>query len=143
MIVGFFDRAHRAIVRVVVTGGKQSATLHLEVDTGSQPHICMDEDWADHLGIVTTKGHRATFADGRSKTVLAGAAKVDWFGRSTDVEVIVWPRSKQSAPEDRSQHRYRGTPEGLIGRKLLASNAVSTDYVNGRVAIIEPAPSGA
>jgi predicted aspartyl protease len=143
MIAGFFDRAHRAIVRVVVTGGKQSATLHLEVDTGSQPHICMDEDWADHLGIVTTKGHRATLADGKSKSVLAAAAAVSWHGSLHPVEVIVWPRSKKATPLDKSLTQYRGTPEGLIGRQLLMGSALSLDYLNRQVLITQPPPSGA
>ena len=143
MLFGFLDKAQRAIVRVTVSGVAHTATLHLEVDTGSQPHLCLDEDWADYLGIDTRTGHRATFADGKSKTVLAGAAKVDWLGKDLAVEVIVWPRPRKSAVMDKSQSRYRGDPEGLIGRKLLSTNALSIDYVNQRVVITEPAPSGA
>lgn len=143
MLLGFLDGADRAIVRVTMNGPARSATLHLELDTGSQPHVSLDQDWADFLGIATTEGHRATFADGRSSEVLAGAAKVDWLGKLLEIEVIVWPRPKDAAPVDKSQYRYRGTPEGLLGRMLLMSKALSIDYVNRRVVITEPAPLGA
>ena len=90
MLLGYLDQAQRAIVRIELTG-PTVATLRLEIDTGSQPQICIHEDLADQLGIVKSKGHRATFADGESRTVFAGPATVSWFGSLLDVEVLGGP----------------------------------------------------
>ncbi len=143
MLQGYLDQAQRAIVRIELTSPK-AATLRLEIDTGSQPQICIHEDLADQLGVVMSKGHRATFADGKSRTVFAGAATVNWFGNPLDVEVLVWPRGKSPAAAPTSgQGRNRNVPDGLLGRSLLNSTALSIDYVNRRVEISMPASQGA
>jgi predicted aspartyl protease len=143
MIRGYFDRAQRAIVRVELAGSARTEKLNMEIDTGSQPQVCIDQDWADYLGIATTEGHRATFADGTSKTVLAGAAKLNWFGELVDVEVIVWPRANSDAPKEVQSNVRRTHPDGLLGRSLLATNVLRMDYLNGEIEISESKPKGA
>ena len=121
---------YRAIVRVKVMGPAHEATMSLEIDTGAAPSIIMSQGWARHLGITGQDGHSATLADGSLRPVQMGSANVEWLGETRQVEVVIWDDPAGQLPPISSSRRsrYRGTPDGLVGRSLLKLSALSIDY---------------
>lgn len=127
---------YRAIVRVKVAGPAHEATMNLEIDTGAAPSIIMSQGWARYLGIVGQDGHSATLADGSVRPVQIGSASIEWLGEARQVEVVIWDDPAEGVSPIRSRRgRYRGTPDGLIGRNLLKLTALAIDFPAHQVQI--------
>jgi predicted aspartyl protease len=147
-VTGFFHSITdlRAIVRLDVNGEQKMAAMNLEIDTGAQAAMMMSQVWADYLGLTVELGHSATLADGTQRSVGMAQVMIEWCNTVHEIEAVVWPgfTDLELPPSSASgSRRYRGRPDGLVGRRLLRNCVLTIDYPNRHVMVQESKSSGA
>lgn len=131
-LIGFFDNASRALVRLRVRGTADWCYMTAEIDTGAQPAITTSSAWVDAIAAEMEPRRIATLADGTKVPATAIVCEVECFGGILVIEGIAFAPSSAVAFAPPGS---RQGPHALLGRSLLSGCRLDLDYGRRTVAI--------
>jgi clan AA aspartic protease len=111
VIEGRINELGEAALQVVVSGIRAQAKVDAVIDTGFSGELCLPIETAIQLGLELCGIEFYELADGAIQRANVFKAKVEWFSKEREVEVVLTE-----------------SPQALVGTGMLMGKKVELDF---------------